>query len=124
MLNIGRFMLSTLTMCLSNTIMSSNRFYNNLNIGSYLARLLEENDYIDFQKKIVQLKINPKMVFIFHKNNLEMFKQLKIFIDSGFFKTKFGNTMRLIVTNKQGIIKLMELINGSLRINKSLFFVN
>jgi hypothetical protein len=123
MLNIGRFMLSTLTMCLSNTIMSSNRFYNNLNIGSYLARLLEENDYIDFQK-IVQLKINPKMVFIFHKNNLEMFKQLKIFIDSRFFKTKFGNTMRLIVTNKQGIIKLMELINGSLRINKSLFFMN
>lgn len=50
MLNIGRFMLSTLTMCLSNIIMSKNKFYNNPDIDSYLAELLEGNDHIDLQR--------------------------------------------------------------------------
>jgi hypothetical protein len=50
MLNIGRFMLSTSIMCLSNTTMSSNRLYNNPNIGSYLAGLLERDSHIDLQK--------------------------------------------------------------------------
>lgn len=56
MLNIGRFMLSTSTMCLFNTIMSSNRFYNNPDIGFYLVGLLEKTVILIFKEKIVQLK--------------------------------------------------------------------
>jgi hypothetical protein len=103
--------------------MSSNRFYNNPDIGSYLAGLLEGDGHIDLQREdSTAKKINPKMVFTFHKNNLEMFEQLKEFIGSGFFKTGSGNTMRLIVADKQGVIKLTELMNGSLRTNKIITF--
>jgi hypothetical protein len=103
--------------------MSSNKFYNNPDIGSYLAGLLEGDGHIDLQKEdSTTKKINPKMVFTFHKNNLEMFEQLKEFISSGFFKTGSGNTMRFIVADKQGVIKLTELMNGSLRTNKIITF--
>jgi hypothetical protein len=103
--------------------MSSNKFYNNPDIGSYLAGLLEGDGHIDLQKEdSTTKKINPKMVFTFHKNNLEMFEQLKEFIGSGFFKTGSGNTMRFIVADKQGVIKLTELMNGSLRTNKIITF--
>jgi hypothetical protein len=50
--------------------MSSNRFYNNPDIGSYLARLLERNGHIDLQRENSITKINPKIVFTFHKNYL------------------------------------------------------
>lgn len=87
MLNIGRFMLSTSIMCSFNTTMSSNRFYNNPDINSYLARLLEKDSYIDFQKEdSTTKKINPRMVFTFYKNNLKIFEQLKKFIGSEFLK--------------------------------------
>jgi hypothetical protein len=76
-----------------------------------------------FKNKIIQLKINPKMVFTFHKNNLEMFEQLKKFISSGFFKIGSGNTMRLIVTDKQEVIKSTELM-VVLELIKSLLSIN
>lgn len=63
------------------------------------------------------------MVFTFHKNNLEMFEQLKKFISSGFFKIGSGNTMRLIVTDKQEVIKSTELM-VVLELIKSLLSIN
>lgn len=51
-----------------------------------------------------------------------MFEQLKEFIGSGFFKTGSSNIMRLIVADKQRIIRLTELMNGSLRTNKIITF--
>jgi hypothetical protein len=50
MLNIDRFMLSTLIMCLFNIIMLSNKFYNNLNINFNLIELLKKDNHISLQK--------------------------------------------------------------------------
>lgn len=48
MLNIGRFMLFTLKMYLSNTIMSNKLNYYK-EIYFYLGELLEENNYIEIK---------------------------------------------------------------------------
>lgn len=116
-------MLSTSSMCLSDTIESNNKFNEYKDIGSYLAGLLEGDGHIDIQSDdSTSKKVNPRLVFTFHKNNLSMFKQLNEYIGSGFFKTGLGNSMRYIVADKQGVIKLINLINGKLRTPKVITF--
>lgn len=102
---------------------SNNKFNEYKDIGSYLAGLLEGDGHIDIQSDdSTSKKVNPRFVFTFHKNNLSMFEQLNEYIGSGFFKTGLGNSIRYVVADKQGVIKLVNLMNGNLRTPKIITF--
>lgn len=115
-------------------MVSNNKFNEYKDIGSYLAGLLEGDGHMDIQSDdSTSKKVNPftgveepgvrapgpRFVFIFHKNNLNMFEQLNKYIGSGFFKTGSGNSIRFVVADKQGVIKLINLMNGKLRTPKA-----
>ena len=123
-LNIDRFMLETSTM--NSTVKAvnyENKFIKYENVGAYLAGLLEGDGYIEIQRENSDTKkVNPRFVFTFHKNNLSLFEELHNFIGSGFFKTGDGNTMRFVIADKQGVIKLINLMNGYFRTPKILTF--
>lgn len=121
-LNIGRFMLST-SSGLSTTMKSNNKLNEYKHIGSYLAGLLEGDGHIKIQSsESTSKKINPRFVFTFHTNNLSMYDELHQFVDSGFFKTGSNNTIRFVVADKKGVLKLTNLMNGYLRTPKILTF--
>jgi len=121
-LNIGRFMLST-SSGLSTTMKSNNKLNEYKHIGSYLAGLLEGDGHIEIQSsESTSKKINPRFVFTFHTNNLSMYDELHQFVDSGFFKTGSNNTIRFVVADKKGVLKLTNLMNGYLRTPKILTF--
>jgi hypothetical protein len=93
------------------------------NVGAYLAGLLEGDGHIDIQREDTETKkVNPRFVFTFHKNNFNLFEQLHNYIGSGFFKTGTGNSMRFVVADKKGVIKLVNLMNGYFRTPKILTF--
>jgi hypothetical protein len=59
----------------------------------------------------IKSKFYARFVFTFHMNNLNLFEQLHNYIGSGFFKTGTGNSMRYVVADKKGVIKLVNLMN-------------
>ena len=124
---------------LSTTIKSNNKLNEYKDIGSYLAGLLEGDGHIDIQSdESTYRKINPKYVFTFHKDNLKMYEELRLFIGSGFFKQGSGDTIRFVVADKKGVLgpegpdqrgpgalvvlKLTNLMNGYLRTPKIMTF--
>lgn len=103
----------------SNNVAKFKEFYTDDSIGAYLAGLIEGDGYIEIQSdKSKAKKINPRIVFTFHKNNLVLFEQINAFIGSGFFKKSSINVMRFVVADKQGVIKLTNLTNGYFRTPK------
>lgn len=95
-------MFSTSSMCLSNTVESNNKLNEYLHIGFYLAGLLEGDGHIEIQSdESTSKKINPRFVFTFHSNSLQIYEELHQFIGSGFFKKESNNTIRFIVADKK-----------------------
>lgn len=89
------------------------------NVGSYLAGLLEGDGHISIKydhhsDKVIRMVFD----FTFHKNNITLFKELKAFIGSGSISEKGINTIRFVVADKGGIIRLTNLVNGYLRTPK------
>lgn len=99
---------------------SGNDMYSDSNnLGAYLAGLLEGDGYIEMGSNSNEKKRpNPRFVFTFHKNNLALFKRLKTSISYCFFKEEGGNTMRYVIADTQGVIKLTHMMNGYFRTPK------
>ena len=129
MLNINKYMFITYKIYnnyhtsvyrQSNNIIKFNT-YNNIN--SYITGLLEGDGYIEIISEDSKSKNkNPRFVFTFHINNLDLFNEFKNFIDSGYFIKGSNNTMRFIIADIKGVIKLTNLINGYFRTPKIITF--
>jgi len=89
-------------------------------LGAYLAGLLEGDGSISIDNpKIERRTVNPAFIFTFDKNNLPLYEYLKSCIGSGSFQNvQNSNTMRYIIKDKKGVIKLVNLMNGYFRTPK------
>jgi LAGLIDADG endonuclease len=107
------------------TITKSNiiKFNTYNNINSYITGLLEGDGYIKIISEDYKSKNkNSRFVFTFHINNLDLFNEFKNFIDSGYFIKGSNKTMRFIIADIKGVIKLVNLINGYFRTPKIITF--
>lgn len=88
--------------------------YNNIlkfstqDLGYYLAGLIEGDGYISPQNQIV---------IVFHLDDSSLAYSLKKTIGYGnIYKIKNKNAIKLVIANKLGVQKILELINGKLRL--------
>ena len=96
-----------------------NNFYSYENVGSYLAGLLEGDGNINIRRdKNSNQVLGLAYDFTFDKNNITLYEELKICLGFGNIYKKNDNTMRYVIFNTQGVIKLSNLINGNLRTPK------
>lgn len=97
----------------------SNKFNSYNNLGSYLAGLLEDDGNISIQNNKNTNQINKTVIeFTFNQNNLAIYNDLKEFIESDNIRFKSGNTMCYRLADKDGVIKLVNLVNGYFRTPK------
>lgn len=88
-------------------------------LGAYLAGLTEGDGSISIDNpKIERRIVNPAFIFTFDKNNLFLYEYLKSRIGSGSIYNQNSNTMRYVIRDIKGVIKLTELMNGYFRTPK------
>jgi LAGLIDADG endonuclease len=67
--------------------------------------------------------LNPRFVFTFHQNNIELYKNIQLDLGGiGRFEYKGENTCRNIVGNIEGIKKLINILHNKLRTPKNITF--
>lgn len=89
----------------------------NNELGYYLAGLIEGDGSIILRKGDRE-KISPKIVFTFGKPELPMFEKLKLILNTGvIYKEKTG-VCRYSITNSEGVINIINLVNGKFRTPK------
>lgn len=77
-------------------------------LGYYLAGLIEGDGYISPQNQIV---------IVFHLDDSSLAYSLKKIIKYGnIYKIKNKKAIKLVIANKLGVQKILELINGKLRL--------
>ena len=105
--------------CLLNRSTSNNSIVNNRiskfffyslrgeEFGFYLAVLLEGDGHISIPaigKTTLNKIFNPRFVFTFHLNNIELYKNIQLELDGiGRFENKGENTCRYIIGKIEGI---------------------
>jgi hypothetical protein len=88
-------------------------------IGSYLAGLFEGDGHIWIPKSTLSKKHNPRFCITFNIKDLPLAEYLLAFIGFGFIRIKSKeNACVLTVSPKDGLIKIVNLINGNLRTPK------
>ena len=84
--------------------------------GSYLAGLYEGDGYISDI---------PQVVITFHQNDLAQVQKLRDKFGHGTVKTIAGkNAVNWVISNRDGIIKFVNLINGHLRMQRKIDQIN
>jgi hypothetical protein len=92
-------------------ITSNDTVFNNHNIGPYLTGLIEGDGhfYIQSDENIkLNRKHNPQIVITFDKKNLPWIQNIHTIIDHGYIKITEGNTCKFIITDKKGLIKIVN----------------
>ena len=91
----------------------------NYNILRLYVGLLEGDGNINIRRdKNSNQVLGLAYDFTFDKNNITWYEELKICLGFGNIYKKNDNTMRYVIFNTQGVIKLSNLINGNLRTPK------
>jgi LAGLIDADG endonuclease/Cytochrome c oxidase subunit III len=102
------------------------KFYNNKELGFYLSGLLEGdgNIYIPaYGKTNLNRILNPRFVFTFHKNNIELYKLIQVQLKGkGYFQNKDKNTKRYIIADIEGIKLLISILHNKRRTPKKITF--
>lgn len=113
---------TTFSISLNHSRYSSNFQINSVSqsfLGSYLAGLFEGDGHIWIPKSTLSKKHNPRFCITFHIKDLPLAEYLLRFIGSGFIRLKYKeNACVLTVSPKDGLIKIINLINGNLRTPK------
>lgn len=89
----------------------------------YLTGLIEGDGTIYIPKTQRCIKTNrilyPTIEIIFHENDLLLAQKIKEFINSGFIiKIKNKKSYKLHINNKEGILKMITILNGKFRTPK------
>jgi len=94
----------------------------NTQLGYYLAGLIEGDGNIWTSKTYKSANgptYSPCVQFTFHVNELPLFKHMKDVLGGGsFYKVKLNNVCRYRISDKNTLIKVINLINGKFRTPK------
>lgn len=106
-----------------NTAHLRESFYQQKFFGSYLAGLIEGDGHFYIQtdeNRKLNRKHSPEIVITFDKKNLPWIKKIFSIIGHGYIRgaDANNNTGKFIITNHQGLIKTVNLINGKFRTPK------
>ena len=89
-------------------------------LGYYLAGLIEGDGSIILRKGQRE-KISPKIVFTFGKNEVPMYEKLQNILNTGvIYSEKKKGVCRYSITNADGVINAINLVNGKFRTPKIL----
>lgn len=105
-----------------NSLWKKHRFYHSSNdlrlFGSYLAGLLEGDGTIIIPS-LTSKRLYPRFEFVFVDKDLPVAQFLKNVIGHGsIHKKKHANAYILIITNHEGVLKVLNLVNGFMRTPK------
>jgi hypothetical protein len=100
------------------------RFYHSRNnlwlFGSYLAGLLEGDGTI-IVPSLTSKRLYPRFEFVFVGKDLPLAEFLKSVIGHGsIHKKKSADAYVFIITNHEGVLKVLDLVNGNMRTPKIL----
>jgi hypothetical protein len=94
----------------------------NIQLGYYLAGLIEGDGNISTSKTLKSPRgyiLNPRIVFTFHKKELPLFEHMKNILGTGsIYKYKLNNVCYYTIYDYNGVIKIINLINGKFRTPK------
>lgn len=97
----------------------------NSQLGYYLAGLIEGDGSIWIAKEFRSINnrvYNPHIVIIFHENDMQLFKHIKEILGGGSIcGVKFSKACRYRVSDKNTLIKVVNLINGKFRTPKIMY---
>lgn len=91
----------------------------NNQLGYYLAGLIEGDGSIILRKG-KQESISPKIVFTFSNNEIPMYKKLQEILNTGVIYKETSRICRYSITNWEGVVSVINLINGKFRTPKIL----
>jgi hypothetical protein len=106
--------------------MDISKIYSKEEFGFYLAGLLEGDGHISipaYGKTKLNRILNPRFVFTFHRNDIELYKNIQSELKGkGRFEYKGENTARYIIGDIEGIKILISILQNKLRTHKNITF--